>query len=191
MGVQGPPRYSRSLSSSRSGYACMLSRSVMSDSLQPCGLWPARLLCPWNFPGKDTGEGCHFLFQEIIVTRGHPGIQPGFLLAPALQVDSSPLSHRGSPFLTCKLNIIPITHLGFLIYKIKYLPSGLGGFLVWGRSSRVGARSHIAPECPLSRSLSPCIHVCCVPGCPPPQVGQSRVEPFCSSARNRCSRNYH
>ena len=22
---------------------------------------PARLLCPWDFPGKDTGLGCHFL----------------------------------------------------------------------------------------------------------------------------------
>ena len=27
----------------------------MSDSLQPYGLEPARLLCPWDFPGKDTG----------------------------------------------------------------------------------------------------------------------------------------
>ena len=22
-----------------------------------------RLLCPWNFPGKNTGVGCHFLLQ--------------------------------------------------------------------------------------------------------------------------------
>ena len=29
-------------------------RSIMSNSLQPHGL-PARLLCPWNFPGKNTG----------------------------------------------------------------------------------------------------------------------------------------
>ena len=26
-------------------------------------LWPARLLCPWNFPGKNIGMGCHALFQ--------------------------------------------------------------------------------------------------------------------------------
>ena len=26
--------------------------SVTSDALQPHGLWPARLLCPWDFPGK-------------------------------------------------------------------------------------------------------------------------------------------
>ena len=25
------------------------------------GLYPARLLCPWNFLGKNTGVGCHFL----------------------------------------------------------------------------------------------------------------------------------
>ena len=37
------------------------SRSVMSDSLWPQGLYPTRLLCPWNFPGKSTGVGCHFL----------------------------------------------------------------------------------------------------------------------------------
>ena len=24
---------------------------------------PARLLCPWNSPGKNTGVGCHFLLQ--------------------------------------------------------------------------------------------------------------------------------
>jgi len=22
---------------------------------------PARLLCPWDFPGKNTGVDCHFL----------------------------------------------------------------------------------------------------------------------------------
>ena len=38
--------------------------SVVSDSLQPRGLRPARLLCPWNFPGKNTGVGGHFLLQQ-------------------------------------------------------------------------------------------------------------------------------
>ena len=35
------------------------SRSVVSDSLQPHGLQPTRLLHPWDFPGKSTGVGCH------------------------------------------------------------------------------------------------------------------------------------
>ena len=42
----------------------------MFDSLQPHGLKPARLLCPWNSPGKNTGVGCHFLFQGIFPTQG-------------------------------------------------------------------------------------------------------------------------
>ena len=29
--------------------------SVMSDTLRPHGLQPTRLLCPWDFPGKNTG----------------------------------------------------------------------------------------------------------------------------------------
>ena len=31
----------------------------MSNSLQPHGLQPARLLCPWDSPGNSTGVGCH------------------------------------------------------------------------------------------------------------------------------------
>ena len=33
----------------------------MSDSSRPHGLQPTRLLCPWDFPGKSTGVGCHYL----------------------------------------------------------------------------------------------------------------------------------
>ena len=43
---------------------CILSHSVVSDSLWSHGLQPARLLCPWNFPGKNTEVSCHFLLQE-------------------------------------------------------------------------------------------------------------------------------
>ena len=39
----------------RCGEVRNVNRSVMSDSLQPYGLQPAWLLCPWNFPGKNTG----------------------------------------------------------------------------------------------------------------------------------------
>ena len=43
------------------------------SSLQSYGLQPARLLCPWNFSGKNTGTGCHFLLQEIFPTQGSLG----------------------------------------------------------------------------------------------------------------------
>ena len=37
--------------------------SVVSDSSRPHGLQPTRLLCPWDFPGKSTGVGCHCLLE--------------------------------------------------------------------------------------------------------------------------------
>ena len=40
-----------------------LSHSVVSDSLRPHGLQPARLLCAWDSPGRNTEVGCHFLLQ--------------------------------------------------------------------------------------------------------------------------------
>ena len=40
------------------------------NSFVTCGLWPARLLCPWDSPGKNTGVGCHALLQGIFQTQG-------------------------------------------------------------------------------------------------------------------------
>ena len=42
---------------------------VVSNSLQPHGLRPTRLVCPWNSPGKNTGVGSHFLLQGIFLLR--------------------------------------------------------------------------------------------------------------------------
>ena len=48
--------------------ACSVA-SVVSNSLQAYGLWPARFLCPWNSPGKNIGVGCHALLQGIFPTQ--------------------------------------------------------------------------------------------------------------------------
>ena len=48
----------------------MLHCSVMSESVWPFGLQPARLLCPWDSPGENTGVGCRFLLKGIFLTRG-------------------------------------------------------------------------------------------------------------------------
>ena len=64
------------------------SRSVMSDSLGPP--W---LLRPWDFPGKSTGVGCHFLLQGIFPTQG---LNPGLLHC---RQTLYPLSHQGSPYI--------------------------------------------------------------------------------------------
>ena len=58
--------------------------SVIQSRLQP-----ARLLFPWNSPGKNTGVGCHALLQGIFPD---PGIK---LRSPALQVDSLPSEPPG------------------------------------------------------------------------------------------------
>ena len=39
----------------------------MSNSVQPHRWQPTRLLHPWDSPGKNTGVGCHFLLQCMIV----------------------------------------------------------------------------------------------------------------------------
>ena len=65
--------------------------SVMSDSLWSHSLYPTRLLHPWNFPGKSTGVGCHFLLQGIFLAWGtNPGI-------PHCRQMLYHLSHQGSP----------------------------------------------------------------------------------------------
>ena len=43
---------------------------VVADSLQHYGLWPTRLLCPWDSPGKNTSVGCQGLLQGIFPTQG-------------------------------------------------------------------------------------------------------------------------
>ena len=67
----------------------------MSNCLQPFGLHPASLLCPWVSPGKNTGVGA------ISSSRDLPdsGIERSSLVSPALQANSLPLSHWGGPFL--------------------------------------------------------------------------------------------
>ena len=49
---------------------CVLSHSVVSDSLWLHGPQPTQLLCPWDFLGKSTEVSCHFLLQGIFPTQG-------------------------------------------------------------------------------------------------------------------------
>ena len=54
---------------------------VMSDSFVTAWTVACWILCPWDFPGKNTGEGCHFLLQGIFLP---PGIKPQSLASLAL-----------------------------------------------------------------------------------------------------------
>ena len=48
----------------------------------------------WNFPGKNTGVGCHFLLQEIFLIQG---LNLYLLHLLHGQVDSLPLHHLENP----------------------------------------------------------------------------------------------
>ena len=61
--------------------------------LYPCNL----LLYPCDFPGKNTGVGCHFLLERIFPTQGS---NARLLHLLHWRVDSLPLSRLGSPSTT-------------------------------------------------------------------------------------------
>ena len=78
-------------------HACSVD-SAMFHSFQAPGLWLTRFPCPWDSPGKDTGVGCHALFQKVFLT---PGSNQHLLHCRRLL---DPLSHVGSPSsTTCEL----------------------------------------------------------------------------------------
>ena len=60
-------------------------------TLQLHGLQPTKLLSPWDFPGKDTGMGHHFLLQGIFPTQGS---NVGLLHCRQILYQ---LSYKGSP----------------------------------------------------------------------------------------------
>ena len=69
----------------------MLSRSVVSDSLKPHGLEPARLLCPWGFSRQEYWSG---LPCPPSGDLPNPGIEPR---SPTLQTNSLLSEPPGKP----------------------------------------------------------------------------------------------
>ena len=116
--------------------------SVMSDSLKPCGLQPARLLCPWNFPGENTGVGCHFLLQGIFLTQG---LNPHLLCLLHCRWILYWMSHRGSPTRDrspqiCYLQIGPGKSVKFFIWVWRPVHQGHH----WCKSQSKGGRRLIS-----------------------------------------------
>ena len=69
-----------------------------------------RLLHPWDFPGKSTRVGCHFLLQGIFLTQGS---NPGLLHC---RQTLYPLSHQGSQSI---VQMVPL----FLLFCSSHCPS--------------------------------------------------------------------
>ena len=73
-----------------------------AKSLQSCLILcdPARLLCAWDSPGKNTGVACHVLLQGIFLTQGS---NPHLLCLLYWQTGSLPLAPPGKPTQYCKV----------------------------------------------------------------------------------------
>ena len=73
-------------------FVCVFSH--VQCSVTPWNIQHARHLCPWDFPGKNTAVGCHFLLQGILPTQGS-NLRLLHLLH--WQPDCLSLSHLASP----------------------------------------------------------------------------------------------
>ena len=92
------PGYSGSISfadQSSSTVTVFVSHSVVSCSLQPHGLQPARLLCPWGFFRQEYCSGMPCPPQGDLP---NPGTKPG---SPTLQAGSLSSEPPGKPCLCC------------------------------------------------------------------------------------------
>ena len=124
----------------------------MSDFLPPYELQPARLPCPWDFPGKNNGVGCHFLIQGIFSNHGlnvfptmvdslspsHPGkVSPSqtfvvvqlfshvwLFLTPWTAACQAPCLHSLLELAQTKAieSVMPYSHL-IICFLLSFLPS--------------------------------------------------------------------
>ena len=90
-----------------------VSRSVVSNSLWPHGLYLTRLLCPWDYPSKNTGVGCHSFLQGIFPTQGS---NSGLLHCRQILYH---LSHQGSSCVFILLDKMRHTNIFFKVYLSK------------------------------------------------------------------------
>ena len=102
--------------------------SVVSDSVWPHGLLPARLLCPWDSPGNNTGVGCHALLQRIFLTQGsNPCLsllhwQAGsLLLVPSGKPPSSTCPHPNLPEPQVQILCVPLKNPFSVLWEVLLL----------------------------------------------------------------------
>ena len=69
----------------------------MSDALGAHGLHLARLLCPWDLPGKNTGVDCHAVLQGICQCLLVSRVEPVSPASPALEGGFFTMEQPGKP----------------------------------------------------------------------------------------------
>ena len=74
-----------------------------------------KILCSWDFLGKNTLVGCHFFLQGIFPT------QESNLHLLNWRVDSLPLSHQGSPILYRLLKSVSVNTTSYCYWILIHL----------------------------------------------------------------------
>ena len=123
----------------------------MSDSLQPYGLQPARLLCPCDSPDENTGVGCHALLQGIIPTQES---NPCLLHLLHWQADPLPLPPPGKPQEILKLYFKSL----ICIFEKKIQEDAISSppaILVIPKLAKIQCCSFHAPLCTLGHKDDP------------------------------------
>ena len=122
----------------------MFSRSVVSHSLHPHGLKPTRLLCPWNFPGKNTGVSCRFLF--ILEDLPNPGLESMSLASSALAGRFFTTEPPGIPLVNAywptKLRLSWATTSSLCASVSSPVKWSTSSFFPWGSKARVARFIH-------------------------------------------------
>ena len=95
-------------------YVCVLSHVRLFLQLHRLQL--KRLLCPWNFPGKSTGTGCHFLLQGIFLR-----VETKSLVSPTLagRLFTTRTTWEACNFQYCLLISVLLSLLSVLIFIVK------------------------------------------------------------------------
>ena len=117
---------------------CVLLTESCPPLCNPMDCSPARLLCPWNSPGKDTGVGSDTFLQGSFPTQDQT-------LSPVLQADSFPfwatrmLFNWHSPtvnnYLLFGFSILMsyISCINIYIYIFKSIDNFItGSWVLWG-----------------------------------------------------------
>ena len=112
---------------------CVCVCTQLCLTLQSCGLQPARLLCPWDSPGKKVGVGCHFFLQGIFPTQGSNLHR---------QVESLALRQLGSLFNGYKASVLH-----------KKTRSGSGWWRQWDSNANVVNATELRTESDEDRGL--------------------------------------
>ena len=105
------PRQNKELKTSNTSICCVcvcvcvcVCTQLCPTLCEPPGLYPTRFLCPWNFPGKNTRVGCHFLLQGIFPD---PWTEPMSLVSSVLESQFFTTLPHGKPHVWMRTQSCP------------------------------------------------------------------------------------